>query len=99
MMDRVGEIFLQLFLSRNGQQWRCDNVDSAPFYANKDTDRLIEETENVVTVYLEEGNRQRAIERLHIPPIGEHQSLWTTFNLGLLMGTFLALFGIVVFAG
>lgn len=74
-------------------------MDSAPFYVNKDTDRLIEETENLVTTYLEEGNRQRAMKRLHIPPIGEHQSLWTTFKLGLLMGFFVSLFGIVVFAG
>ncbi len=74
-------------------------MDCAPFYVNKETDRMIEETENVVTTYLEDGNRQRAMKRLHIPPIGEHQSIWTTFYLGLLVGVFSSLLLIVIFIG
>lgn len=84
---------------KNGEYWRCENVDSASFYINKDTDRLIEETENVVTIYLEQGNRERAMKRLHIPPIDEYQSIWTTFKLGLLIGIFITLFGIIIFTG
>lgn len=52
-----------------------------------------------MTIYLEDGNRPRAMKRLHIPPIGEHQSIWTTFNLGLLMGIFFSLFAICILIG
>ncbi|KAL1117232.1 hypothetical protein AAG570_004558 [Ranatra chinensis] len=74
-----------------GAKWRSDHVETAHFYANKDIDRLIQETEGTVTNDLEGGDRQRAMKRLRVPPLGEKQSPWTTFKVGLFSGSFLVL--------
>ncbi|KAK7793849.1 hypothetical protein R5R35_014133 [Gryllus longicercus] len=79
-----------------GARWREENVETSPIYTNKDIDRLISETENVVTQGLEAGNRQRAMKRLRVPPLGEQQSPWTTFKVGLFSGSFIVLFLAVV---
>ncbi|XP_063221184.1 solute carrier family 53 member 1-like [Bacillus rossius redtenbacheri] len=74
-----------------GARWRMENVESSHFYTNKDIDRLIQETETVVTQDLEGGDRQRAMKRLRVPPLGEQQSPWTTFKVGLFSGSFIVL--------
>lgn len=74
-----------------GTKWRTNNVDVARFYVNKDIDRLIGETETVVTQDIEGGDRQKAMKRLRVPPLGEHQSPWTTFKVGLFSGSFIVL--------
>lgn len=60
---------------------------------------MIQETESVVTNSLEGGDRQRAMKRLRVPPLGEKQSPWTTFKVGLFSGCFIVLFISVVLSG
>ncbi|XP_052895260.1 xenotropic and polytropic retrovirus receptor 1 homolog isoform X3 [Anopheles moucheti] len=74
-----------------GARWRAEHVESAHFYVNKDIDRLIHETENIVTNEIEGGDRQRAMKRLRVPPLGEQQSPWTTFKVGLFSGSLIVL--------
>ncbi|XP_058829753.1 solute carrier family 53 member 1 isoform X1 [Topomyia yanbarensis] len=74
-----------------GARWRTENVESAHFYTNKDIDRLIHETESIVTNEIEGGDRQRAMKRLRVPPLGEQQIPWTTFKVGLFSGALVVL--------
>jgi hypothetical protein len=74
-------------------------VETSHINTNKDIDRLITETEMTVTTELESGNRQRAMKRLRVPPLGEQQSPWTTFKVGLFSGSFIVLFLAVVLSG
>ncbi|KAH9419277.1 Xenotropic and polytropic retrovirus receptor 1 [Dermatophagoides pteronyssinus] len=74
-----------------GNQWRQNNVDQAPFYTNKEVDKLIEKTENIFANVLEGGNRSRAMKRLRVPPLNAQQSLWTTFRVGFYSGLFIIL--------
>lgn len=61
--------------------------------------RLISEVENTVTQELEAGDRTRAMKRLRVPPLGEKQTPWTTFKVGLYSGSFMVLFCTVVLSG
>lgn len=79
-----------------GVKWRQEYVEISHFFTNKDIDNIINETETLVTNELESGDRQRAMKRLRVPPLGEQQSPWTTFKVGLFSGSFIVL-GIVVF--
>ncbi|KAJ1525327.1 hypothetical protein ONE63_010149 [Megalurothrips usitatus] len=81
-----------------GARWRRDVVEASHFYTNKDIGRMIGETEAAVTQNLEGGDRQRAMKRLRVPPLNEQQSPWTTFRLGLFLGSFAVLFFAVVLA-
>lgn len=74
-------------------------MESSHFNTNKDIDRLIRETESVVTQDLEGGDRQRAMKRLRVPPLGEQQSPWTTFKVGLFSGSFIVLLIAVILSG
>lgn len=74
-----------------GAKWRQDHVELGHFYTNKDIDKLISETENVVTQEIEGGDRQKAMKKLRVPPLGEQQSPWTTFKVGLFSGAFVVL--------
>lgn len=82
-----------------GAKWRKEHVETSHFFTNKDIDRIINETETAVTTELEGGDRQRAMKRLRVPPLGEQQSPWTTFKVGLFSGSFIVLFIAVVLAG
>ena len=77
--------------SVDGARWRSENVDVAHFYTNKDIDKLIQETEATFISELEDGDRQRAMKRLRVPPLGDQQSPWTTFKVGLFSGAFIVL--------
>ncbi|XP_018342999.1 PREDICTED: xenotropic and polytropic retrovirus receptor 1 isoform X1 [Trachymyrmex septentrionalis] len=79
-----------------GGKWRAEHVDTAIFHTHKDIDRLIAETEAVVTRDLEHGDRQRAMKRLRVPPLGEQLSPWITFKVGLFSGAFIILFIAVI---
>ncbi|XP_069668629.1 solute carrier family 53 member 1 [Periplaneta americana] len=79
-----------------GARWREEHVETSHINTNKDIDRLITETETTVTTELEGGDRQRAMKRLRVPPLGEQQSPWTTFKVGLFSGSFIVLFLAVV---
>ncbi|XP_969695.2 solute carrier family 53 member 1 [Tribolium castaneum] len=74
-----------------GAKWRAEHVENSHFHTNKDIDRLIRETECTVTQELEGGDRQRAMKRLRVPPLGEQQIPWTTFKVGLFSGSFVVL--------
>lgn len=45
------------------------------------------------------GDRQRAMKRLRVPPLGEQQSPWTTFKVGLFSGSFIVLVITVILSG
>lgn len=83
----------------SGAKWRSENVDVAHFYANKDIDKLIQETETRFINELESGDRQKAMKRLRVPPLGDQQSPWTTFKVGLFSGAFLVLVIAVFLSG
>jgi len=74
-----------------GGAWREEHVETAHFHTNKDIDKLIADTEATVTSELEGGDRQKAMKRLRVPPLGDQQSPWTTFKVGLFSGAFLVL--------
>ncbi|CAB0011138.1 unnamed protein product [Nesidiocoris tenuis] len=75
-----------------GARYREEHVESAHFHTNTDIGRLISEVETTVTNELESGDRQRAMKRLRVPPLGEKQTPWTTFKVGLFSGSFIVLF-------
>lgn len=74
-------------------------METSHFFTNRDIDKLINETETAVTNDLEGGDRQRAMKRLRVPPLGEQQSPWTTFKVGLFSGSFIVLLITVVLSG
>ncbi|XP_020291001.1 xenotropic and polytropic retrovirus receptor 1-like [Pseudomyrmex gracilis] len=82
-----------------GAKWRAEHVDTALFHTHKDIDRLIVETEALVTRDLEHGDRQRAMKRLRVPPLGEQLSPWITFKVGLFSGAFVILLVAVILSG
>lgn len=82
-----------------GAKWRMDHVELAHFYVNKDIDRLIHETESIVTQDIEGGDRQRAMKRLRVPPLNEQQSPWITFKVGIFSGAFIVLLATVILTG
>lgn len=82
----------------SGAKWRIANVETAPFYTTKQVDQLIKETESVFTTQLEGGNRQKAMKRLRVPPLGQEQNPWTTFRVGLFAGCFIVMVVTVVIA-
>ncbi|KAJ8969768.1 hypothetical protein NQ314_001605 [Rhamnusium bicolor] len=79
-----------------GAKWRQEHVEASHFFTNKDIDKIINDTENMVTNELEGGDRQKAMKRLRVPPLGEQQSPWTTFKVGLFSGSFIVLLIAVV---
>ncbi|OCT82815.1 xenotropic and polytropic retrovirus receptor 1 homolog [Xenopus laevis] len=84
-----------------GADWRVAHVEVAPFYTCKKINQLICETESVVTNDLESGDRQKAMKRLRVPPLGAAQPApaWTTFRVGLYCGIFVVLNMAVIMAG
>uniref|UniRef100_UPI003AB08C92 xenotropic and polytropic retrovirus receptor 1 homolog isoform X3 n=1 Tax=Centroberyx gerrardi TaxID=166262 RepID=UPI003AB08C92 len=84
-----------------GADWRVAHVEVAPFYTCKKITQLISETEALVTAELEGGDRQKAMKRLRVPPLGAAQPApaWTTFRVGLYCGVFLVLIVTVVITG
>lgn len=99
MWLRIYILIFQLLSVDIGAKWRMEYVENSHFYANKDIDRLIRETEQTVTQELEQGDRQRAMKRLRVPPLGEQQSPWITFKVGLFSGAFAILIISVILSG
>ncbi|XP_024084692.1 xenotropic and polytropic retrovirus receptor 1 isoform X2 [Cimex lectularius] len=82
-----------------GAKFREEHVEASHFFTNTDIVGLINEVETTVTNELEDGDRQRAMKRLRVPPLGEKQTPWTTFKVGLFSGSFIVLFcGVVLSA-
>uniref|UniRef100_A0A8W7P8C4 SPX domain-containing protein n=1 Tax=Anopheles coluzzii TaxID=1518534 RepID=A0A8W7P8C4_ANOCL len=86
----------KILASDNGARYQKEHVEMSHFFINKDIDKLINDTETTVTTQLEGGDRQRAMKRLRVPPLGEQQSPWTTFKVGLFSGSFVVLFVAVI---
>ncbi|XP_063074830.1 xenotropic and polytropic retrovirus receptor 1 homolog [Engraulis encrasicolus] len=91
----------KIFETTRGADWRVSHVEVAPFYTCKKITQLISETEALVTTELECGDRQRAMKRLRVPPLGAAQPApaWTTFRVGLYCGVFVVLIVAVVITG
>ncbi|MCJ8732041.1 hypothetical protein PDJAM_G00206360 [Pangasius djambal] len=83
----------KIFETARGADWRVAHVEVAPFYTCKKITQLISETEALVTTELEGGDRQKAMKRLRVPPLGAAQPApaWTTFRVGLYCGVFIVL--------
>lgn len=86
----------KLLMNDLGSKWREEQVETSHFHTNKDIDKLITDTEALVTNELESGDRTKAMKRLRVPPLGEKQSPWTTFKVGLFSGSFIVLLIAVV---
>ncbi|KAI9556155.1 Xenotropic and polytropic retrovirus receptor 1-like protein [Daphnia sinensis] len=82
----------KLIQTTAGAKWRTEHVEQAHFYTNKDIDKLLSETEATVTHELEGGDRQKAMKRLRVPPLGERKSDLTTLKVGFFTGAFVCLF-------
>ncbi|XP_066586016.1 solute carrier family 53 member 1-like isoform X2 [Prorops nasuta] len=82
-----------------GAKWKAEHVDVALFHTQKDIDRLIAETEALVTKDLESGDRQKAMKRLRVPPLGGQLSPWITFKVGFYSGAFVILLIAVILSG
>uniref|UniRef100_A0A671LU97 Xenotropic and polytropic retrovirus receptor 1 homolog n=1 Tax=Sinocyclocheilus anshuiensis TaxID=1608454 RepID=A0A671LU97_9TELE len=91
----------KIFETTRGADWRVAHVEVAPFYTCKKITQLISETEGLVTTELEGGDRQKAMKRLRVPPLGAAQPApaWTTFRVGLYCGVFVALTVTVIITG
>lgn len=89
----------KLFGNESGKRWHHAHVECAFFHTNKDVDKLIEETENIVTFQLESGDRQKAMKRLRVPPLNDAPQPWTAFRVGLFLGAFLMLIVAVTLTG
>lgn len=53
-----------------GGKWQKEKVETSYFFVNRDIDKIINETELAVTTELESGDRQKAMKRLRVPPLG-----------------------------
>lgn len=89
----------KLFGNEEGKRWHHSHVECAFFHTNKDVDKLIEETENIVTFQLESGDRQKAMKRLRVPPLNDAPQPWTAFRVGLFLGAFIVLAVAVTLTG
>lgn len=89
----------KLIGNEEGRRWHHAYVESAFFHTNKDVDKLIEDTENIVTFHLESGDRQKAMKRLRVPPLVDAPQPWTAFRVGLYLGAFIVLVAAVTLTG
>ncbi|KAH9594410.1 Xenotropic and polytropic retrovirus receptor 1, variant 3 [Schistosoma haematobium] len=84
-------------LRRNtGLLWRQQVVECAHFNTSRDVDDLITEVENIFTEKLEQGDRQKAMKRLRVPPLSEKYNPRGLFLFGLFFGVFLAQFIVIL---
>ncbi|XP_076829805.1 xenotropic and polytropic retrovirus receptor 1 homolog isoform X2 [Brachyhypopomus gauderio] len=91
----------KIFETSRGADWRVVHVEVAPFYTCKKITQLISETEALVTAELEGGDRQKAMKRLRVPPLGAAQPApaWTTFRVGLYCGVYIVLLVTITITG
>lgn len=88
----------KLMKTTRGIEWKHTHVDTAAFYTNKEVDHLISEVEQNVTSNLEGGNRQKAMKRLRVPPLGDKENPMTTFRVGLYSGLVIVLIIVIIIA-
>ncbi|CAL8072122.1 unnamed protein product [Calicophoron daubneyi] len=78
----------KLFRRNNGLAWHHHNVEPASFNTNREVDDLIAKVEAVYTEKLEQGDRQKAMKRLRVPPLAERHSPMALFRFGFFAGVF-----------
>ncbi|KAL4219184.1 Xenotropic and polytropic retrovirus receptor 1 [Mactra antiquata] len=88
----------KMMKTTRGAVWRQAHVDTAAFYTNKEVDHLISEVEQNVTSSLEGGNRQKAMKRLRVPPLGDKENPMTTFRVGMFSGIFAVMSVVITIA-
>ncbi|CAF4521537.1 unnamed protein product, partial [Rotaria socialis] len=76
----------KLYLMTSGDEWWKVHIESAPFQTSNRIDTLMVQVEDLYTNSFENGDRKRAIQRLHIPPLEEKQSHLVTFRVGVFVG-------------
>ena len=81
----------KLLTVNDGACWRKDHVENALFHTNNDINRLIRETENLVTLEIEGGDRIKALKKLKVPSLREQKNPYTSFKVGLFSGSFIVL--------
>ncbi|KAJ8038923.1 Xenotropic and polytropic retrovirus receptor 1-like [Holothuria leucospilota] len=81
----------KMMQNNKGADFRCTRVERATFYISKQIDDMIVETEMLFTNNLADGDRQRAMNKLRVPPLVAKHTNWTTFFVGLYSGFFILL--------
>ncbi|XP_069465189.1 xenotropic and polytropic retrovirus receptor 1 homolog [Ambystoma mexicanum] len=91
----------KLFGTSRGSEWTMAYVDTSPFHTSKKNDQLIQDVESLFTAQLEGGDRQKAMKRLRVPPLGAAQSVpvWTTFRVGVYCGMTASLLVFIILTG
>jgi hypothetical protein len=73
----------KVFKTTQGDEWRTKNIIPSTLNTNKRVDELLVETENFVVEYLEDGNRERALELLQVQPLESRSNPWVQFRFRL----------------
>lgn len=86
--------------SKRGKKCFAAHVRGSYFEKSKEVEKLIESTEKFVTNTLEKGNRNKAMQKLRVPPLSglelhEHS---TTFKSGLMTGLAASICAVVILA-
>ncbi|KAI0979458.1 hypothetical protein GJ496_003589 [Pomphorhynchus laevis] len=85
----------KLYKTNLGGQWNREHVLVSNFSVDKTAEQLIEQVENIFTVYLEKGNRSAAMKVLRVPPLDQPIEPVTSFRLGILVGMTIVLFPVI----
>ncbi|XP_017029002.1 xenotropic and polytropic retrovirus receptor 1 homolog isoform X1 [Drosophila kikkawai] len=72
--------------------WFENNVEDAVFTDSRFLQRMIREVEDLYTTHLAGGNRQLAMAKLRVPPLGKPSSPTMVFQAGFALGMLLMLF-------
>jgi len=86
----------KIFKTTTGNEYRIAKIEESKFYANKEIDQLILDTEAIAIEDLEGGDRGKAMKRLRVPPLSEMQSNSSLFLWGLFTGFFVVLLIVVI---
>ncbi|XP_030853234.1 xenotropic and polytropic retrovirus receptor 1 homolog [Strongylocentrotus purpuratus] len=89
----------KMLQTRSGEDFHLNRVQQSPFHTAKQINNIIYETETLYINELEAGNRQRAMSKLRVPPLGAKSINWTTFRVGLFLGIFTVLCFVAAVAG
>ncbi|KAH8262112.1 hypothetical protein KR038_010429 [Drosophila bunnanda] len=73
-------------------RWFAENVANAVFTDGRYLQRMIREVEDLFTTHLTRGNRQMAMAKLRVPPLGKPSSPAMVFQSGFALGMLLMLF-------
>lgn len=77
--------------SSHGNHWMNANIKNAAFTDRRPIQRMIDEVEDLYTIYLADGDRARAMAKLRVPPLGEPTSPRIVFHAGFALGLFIML--------